>query len=65
MSDEHAIGVVMGKPQNSKIVDVNHSSRFIFKHKSDAIRIYGVNNQKKHFLLTIKKFKKVFSAVQC
>ncbi len=43
----------------------SYSSRFTFKYKNDAIKIYGVNNQEKHFLLTIKEFKKVFSVVQC
>jgi hypothetical protein len=29
------------------------------------MRIYGINNQKKYFLLTIEKFEKMFLAVQC
>jgi hypothetical protein len=63
MSNKHAISVAMGKPWNFKTVNASHSSRFTFKHRGDAMRMYDINNQKKYSLLTIKEFKKVFPAV--
>ncbi len=65
MSNEHAISVAMGKPWNLKTVDASYSSRFTFKHRGDAMRMYDINNQKKYSLLTIEEFEKVFPAVQC